>query len=61
MDIKDEHVDGLRSEMIAGKRITKHPENQVWNDAHDRCISLLEEYRLGKGLFQIDSTTPQGT
>ncbi len=52
MDITDKEIEGLLSEMNAGKSIKMGHDERIWNDAHDRCISLLNGYRDGKGLFQ---------
>ena len=40
----------MRSEFIAGKSIIEL--GGTWNRAHDRCISILDKYKKGEGLFQ---------
>lgn len=51
-DIKDEHIDGLLSELIAGKSLMCGTDTRVHNAATDRAITLVKEYREGRGLFQ---------
>lgn len=51
-DIKDEHIDGILSELNAGKSLSAAPDARVHNAATDRAIVLIKEYREGRGLFQ---------
>jgi hypothetical protein len=52
-DIKDEHIDGLLSELNAGKSLQFTKEARLYNDGVDRGIMLVKAYREGNGLFQI--------
>ena len=51
-DIKDKDIDGLLTELNAGKSLIGYGEAQAWNDATDRAIRLVKSYRDGMGLFQ---------
>ena len=44
----------IETELIAGMVLLPKTEaDRVWNDAHERAIGILRNYKRGKGLFQI--------
>jgi hypothetical protein len=47
-------LDGILTEIGAGMvLVPKSLEEQTWNNAHDRCRSIIYNYRDGNGLFQM--------
>lgn len=52
----EEHWKGLITELNTGKIwFPKNEGERLWNQAHDRSISLVKKYKDGKGLFQIQT------
>jgi len=48
-------LDGLRTEIIAGKvLIPKDGEDLAYNHASDRAVRILDMYKKGEGLFQME-------
>ena len=46
-------LDGLRTEIIAGKvLVPKNSEDFAWNGASERAVRILDMYKKGEGLFQ---------
>lgn len=38
--------------------VPKSDEEKTWNNAHERCKSIIYNYRDGIGLFQITTGKP---
>jgi len=50
----EKSINGALSEFKAGKSLdTSSIEGKTWNEAHNRCIRILERYLKGEGLFQL--------
>lgn len=50
----EKSMKGALTEFKAGKSLfPKDESDHVWNDAHDRCVRILERYLNGEGLFQL--------
>ncbi len=52
MDIKDSEIDGLLTELRAGKILGGRPTDKAFNDGVDRAVRAIIAYRNGIGLFQ---------
>ena len=48
-------IEGIATEIGAGRCLPPidTPEKQAWNEAHNRCLSIISNYREGCGLFQL--------
>lgn len=57
-DILDKDIEGLLTELSAGKVIGARGEDQAYNSGVDRAIQLVKKYREGRGLFQDPKEKP---
>ena len=46
-------LEAIATEIGAGQTFERSHDALVWNNAHDRCLSIVSSYRRGEGLFQI--------
>lgn len=44
---------GISTEIGAGKSFSSDPDAIMWNNAHDRCLQIVDNYFQGFGLFQM--------
>lgn len=40
-------------EVTDGKSFSKESEAKDWNNAHERCSTIIQNYKEGFGLFQM--------
>jgi hypothetical protein len=43
----------IATEIGAGKSFGRGHDEEIWNAAHDRALSIISSYRRGEGLFQL--------
>lgn len=46
-------LEWISTEIGAGKSFTSDDASRIWNNAHDRCLSIVQNYKDGFGLFQM--------
>jgi len=54
-------LQAIATEIGAGKSFSSEHDHQVWNDAHERCLSIIANYRDGVGLFQMTGNIKAAT
>lgn len=51
----EESIKSALTEFKAGESLfSKNESDHVWNDAHDRCVRILERYLNREGLFNYN-------
>ena len=48
-----ETLNAIACEVGAGKSFCSGHDAQTWNNAHERCLQIIANYKDGCGLFQM--------